>query len=201
MRRLIALLLALALVPIAGCTKHPYFGTDMPDTPSASAARCDDQPSSIPAPPPSALPVAPPGKLVSMIQVTFAAVFFGIGPDNVLHCDLAVPVQLRIHLYATVDGVSIFRGPNGELLPYDGFKTTPWTTVFTLSHPAGTAPTVMIDASASIEDSPIAPAPQDATLHCIVRYMGSVVASDPSSPPLPRGNRFVRCNVTFQAPL
>lgn len=201
MRRLFALLLAVALAPIASCSKHPYFGTDMPDTASASPARCDDDPGSIPTPLASPLPVAPPGKLVSTISVTFAAVFFGVGSDGILHCDLAVPVQLRIHLYATVDGQSIFRGPNGELLPYDGFKTTPWTTTFNLSHPVGTAPVVMVDASASIEDSSLAPAPQNATLHCIVRYAGSIVANDPKSPPLPKGNRFVRCNVSFAAPL
>lgn len=190
MRRLIPALIA--LLTLSGCAKHGYFGTDMPEPTEPACAA----PAVIPDGSPS-VPPAAPGKVVSVISVSFVAVRFTPGGG----CDLNVPVTVQVHLYGTADNVATFHGPNGDPLPYDALKQTPWTTTFFLSHPAGTAPTVMIDASASIQDSPIDPAPTDVLLRCVVRYHGNPIATDPKGPPLPTGNRFVRCNVTFGAPV
>jgi hypothetical protein len=184
----IALLLALA-----GCTtKHPFFGSDMPDPTEPACAAVGAIPDS-----PAPAPAVPPGKVVSQISVSFVAVRFGPGAT----CDLTVPMMVQVHLYGTADGAPTFHGPNGDPLPYDALKTTPWTTAFFLSHSVGTAPTVMIDASAAVQDSPINPAPTDVMLRCVVRYHGNPIATDPKGPPLPVGNRFVRCNVSFAAPV
>ena len=191
MRRLTMPIIALLLL-LSGCTKHPYFGTDVPDPTEPACAAAAAIPAS-PAPPPATAP----GKVVSQISVTFVAVRFGPGAS----CDLGVPLTVQIHLYGTADGKPTFHGPNGDPLPYDALKLTPWSTTFFLSHPAGTAPQVMIDASATVQDSPIDPAPTDVMLRCVVRYHGNPIATDPKGPPLPTGNRFVRCNVTFAAPL
>ena len=189
-RQLLAAIVA--LLALTGCAKHGYFGTDMPEPtePACAVARAIPDSS---APPPA----VPPGKVVSQISVTFVAVRFGPGAS----CDLTVPLTVQVHLYGTADGVATFHGPNGDPLPYDALKRTPWSTTFFLSHPAGTMPSVMIDASATVQDSPIDPAPTDVMLRCVVRYHGNPVATDPSGPPLPTGNRFARCNVTFQAPI
>lgn len=192
MKRAIVAAVATLLL-LTGCTKHPYFGTDMPEpTEPACAAPNAILDGSTPG-----APTAAPGKVVSHISVTFVAVRFGVGSS----CDVTVPLTVQVHLYGTADGAPVFHGPNGDPLPYDSLKTTPWSTAFYLSHPAGTAPTIMIDASATVQDSPIDPAPTDVMLRCVVRYHGNPVATDPTGPPLPTGNRFVRCNVSFQAPV
>jgi hypothetical protein len=196
MRRFLAAIAAVVVMTasLSGCTKHPFFGTDMPSQ-SPTAASCPDPIAA----PPTREPASPPGKIVSQISVTFAAVRFGTDPNDPskLQCDLEVPLFLRVHIYATVDGSNVFLSPDGGTLPWDAHKTTPWSTTFYLSHPAGTAPLVMMDASATVLDSPSDPAPQDVTLHCIVRYGMNPVAHDPTGPPLPKGNRFVHCQAAF----
>ena len=192
MRRLIVAAIV-ALLALSGCTpKHPFFGTDQPEPTEPPCAAPGAIPES-----PAAPPAVAPGKVVSQISVTFVAVRFGVAGA----CDLTVPLTVQVHLYGTADNLPTFHGPNGDPLPYDALKRTPWTTVFFLSHPAGTAPQLMIDASASVQDSPIDPAPTDVMLRCVVRYHGNPIATDPKGPPLPTGNRFVRCNVTFMAPV